>query len=110
MSRLFPATPHQLTEASRQQQVIQYLQIRDWAVKQTEGTILSYGWPDLYAAHKEYGPRWIEMKVPGGKLRETQIEFITDFERAGVGIWVLVAANPQEYAKLFRPPNWKDYL
>ena len=110
MSRLFPRTPKHLTEASRQQQTITYLQVRDWLVKHTEGTILSHGWPDLYAAHLEYGPRWIEMKVPGSKLRETQIKFITDFERAGVGVWVLEAGDPQQYARLFKPPNWRNYL
>ena len=110
MTRLFPKTPKHLTEASRQQQVISYLQTRDWVVKQTEGTILSHGWPDLYVAHVRHGQRWIEMKVPGGKLRETQIRFITDFELAGVGVWVLEAATPEQYARLFKPPNWRNYL
>lgn len=110
MSRLFQKTPRLQTEAARQQRVIKYLRLRDWQVKETEGTPLSYGWPDLYVAHLRHGPRWIEMKVPGGKLRETQIEFITDFALVGVGVWVLEDATPAEYAKLFGEPNWSEYL
>jgi hypothetical protein len=64
----------------------------------------------LYAAHKKYGSRWIEMKKPGEKLRDTQIEFITDFALAGVGVWVLTDGTPLEYSKLFKPPNWERFL
>lgn len=110
MSRLFQKTPPNQLEAARQQRVIKYLRLRNWQVKETEGTLLSYGWPDLYTAHLQYGPRWIEMKVPGGKLRETQIEFITDFALVGVGVWVLTDDTIKEYQKLFKPPNWQEFL
>lgn len=50
------------------------------------------------------------MKVPGGKLRETQTTFITDFERVGIGVWVLTDGSPQEYQKLFKPPNWQEFI
>lgn len=93
-----------------QNQIEKYLILRDWQVKSTYGTLYSYGWPDLYAAHKEYGPRWIEVKTPVGRLRETQITFITDFAFVGIGVWVLQAATPEEYAKLFKPPNWQAYI
>ena len=110
MTRLFRATPHHQTEAARQERVIRYLQVRDWVIKVTEGTMFSYGWPDLYAAHFDHGPRWIEMKVPGGKLRETQTEFIADFARVNIGVWVLTDANPEQYRLLFQPPNWEEFL
>jgi hypothetical protein len=108
MSKLF--VRHARTEEKIQAEITLYLQRREWVVKSTFGTPYSYGWPDLYAAHKEYGPRWIEVKTPVGNLRETQVIFITDFALTGVGVWVLKADTPEEYAKLFKPPNWKDYL
>jgi hypothetical protein len=106
---LFSQTPPSQTEAGRQIAVVNYLLIRDWQVKVTIGNELTSGWPDLYAAHFTHGPRWIEMKRPGERLRESQLTFITDFELVGVGVWVLVSATPEEYRKLFHPPNWREF-
>jgi hypothetical protein len=50
------------------------------------------------------------MKKPGEKLRDTQIKFITDFALAGVQVWVLTDGTPEEYRKLFQPPNWERFL
>ncbi len=106
--RLFRTTTQ--SEAERQDRVLRYLILRDWQVKITVGTALSYGWPDIYTAHKRHGPRWIEMKKPGEKLRDTQIDFITQFALVDVGVWVLTEANPTEYRKLFYPPNWHEFI
>jgi hypothetical protein len=27
----------------------------------------------------------------------------------GIGIWIITAATEEEYDKLFKPPNWRDY-
>lgn len=74
------------------------------------GNEFTSGWPDLYVAHAQHGPRWIETKRPGERLRDTQIEFITDFALVNVGVWVLTDGTPEEYAKLFQPPNWQAYI
>lgn len=110
MSKLFPKTPVQQTEHARQTRLTRYLIQRDWQVKETYGTLYSFGWPDLYAAHVEYGSRWIEMKCPGEKLRQTQIDFITQFCLVQVFVWVLVDGTPEEYRKLFGPPNWQQFI
>jgi hypothetical protein len=108
MTRLF--VRRETPETRIQNDIIKYLVERVWAVKPTYGTIYSFGWPDLYTAHTDYGARWIEVKTPTGRLRETQVEFITDFALVGIGVWVLCAATPVEYRKLFHPPNWQEYI
>lgn len=31
------------------------------------------------------------------------------WEKFKIGIWILTAANEEEYDKLFKEPNWRDY-
>ena len=67
--------------------------------------------PDLYACHKRYGPRWVEVKRKD-KYRFTkwQLEVFPQLTEKGVGIWVLTSATEKEYKKLFGPPNWYMFL
>lgn len=65
------------------------------------------GFPDLYAANKMFGQRWIEVKNPlaFSFTPAQQIDF-PKFTAAGVGIWILMSADDSEIMKLFKPANW----
>jgi hypothetical protein len=94
-----------------QKQIMDYLKIRDWYVLNTHGNIYSMGFPDLYACHKRYGAKWIEVKNPKGySFTPAQMDVFPEFTAKGVGIWIMTAANDSEYAKLFKSPNWYTYL
>lgn len=69
-----------------------------------------YGWPDLLAMHMNYGIKWIEMKIPGGKLRQTQVDKFHKWSRFGVKIYVLDGASETDYKKLFGEPNWHLFI
>jgi hypothetical protein len=80
-----------------------------WYVMETHGNIFQYGFPDLYACHREYGARWIEVKNPTGYVfTPAQLEVFPQFQANGCGIWVLTSKD--EIPKLFSSPNWWTYL
>ena len=93
-----------------QKDLIRYLVTRGWNVEHTHGNLYQTGFPDLFVAHKKWGTRWIDVKQP------KKYNFTRDQRRKwpiwdsfGIGIWILTAANQDEYDKLFKPPNWKSY-
>lgn len=84
------------------------MELRGWLVmKMGAGKYVS-GWPDCYAAHIKWGQRWFETKVPGGKLRASQIKRFAKLAQYGVEIWVL--EGPETYMRLFKNPNWRQYI
>ena len=89
------------------------LRYKGWFVKVTHGNMYQSGYPDLYAPHSTYGPRWIEVKKPnmkGSKFTPAQLADFPKFCANGSGVWVLTAATKDEYEKLFQNPNWVVYL
>ena len=112
-----PLNQRQHPEAKIQKALIEYLKIRDWVVMPTHGNMFQQGFPDLYVAHFINGSRWIEVKNPKAySFTPAQRKFFPLISEAGkchyppVGIWILVAATDEEYAKLFQPPNWHTYM
>jgi hypothetical protein len=94
-----------------QQEIIQFLRYREWLVKPTHGTMFQCGFPDLFATHKRYGSRWIEVKNPlKYSFTPAQLEWFPQFVAHGTGIWILIAATEAEYSKLFQDCNWYQYL
>jgi len=96
-----------------QDAIIKYLSTRKWYVMQTHGNMFQSGLPDLWASHKTYGPRWIEVKLPhmiGSKFTPAQLDVFPKICSNGSGVWILTADNHTEYMKLFDPPNWWKYL
>ncbi len=96
-------------EAQIQKALIKYLRQKGWWVKTTHGNAHTSGWPDLFAKHRLYGARWIEVKLPdmkGSKFTPAQLRDFPKFEQ----VWVLTAADRDEYDKLFKEPNWWLYL
>lgn len=81
---------------------------RGWMVKKVTASAYMLGWPDVFAAHKEFGVRWIETKRPDtGRLSADQVRVFTEFQTHGVGIWILETA--MDYNLLFGRPNWWQY-
>lgn len=107
-------------EAKIQQAIIEYLKIRDWVVMPTHGNMFQQGFPDLYALHHLYGAKWIEVKNPSAySFTPAQKRFFPVIHAACEavgsssypgGVWILTAANDDEYKKLFKKPNWYTYM
>lgn len=101
-------------EAKIQQEIINFLKIRDWYVKNMHGNQFQFGVPDLYCAHRKYGARWVEVKDPkrkSGVFTAAQLAEFPKITAAGVGIWVLTAATEEQYNLMVRgAPNWYLYL
>lgn len=77
---------------------------------ETHGNAFQRGFPDIYACHYTKGQRWIEVKkLPDYHFTPAQLQAFPQFNAHGVGVWVLVAATEDEYAKLFKPQNWTWY-
>jgi len=95
-----------------QRDLIAYLKIRGWLVENMHGNAFQKGIPDLYCHHPVFGYRWIDAKVEGKySFTKAQRRKWPIWDHFGVGIWILTAANQEQYDRLFDPsgPNWKDY-
>ena len=100
-------------EAPIQEAIVNKLKMLDWVVKETHGNMYQWGVPDIYAAHKKYGARWIEVKDPNRKgelFTPAQISFFSELMSVGVGVWVLTSDSDREIALLHQEMNWWKYL
>ena len=98
-------------ESVLQDQIVKFLKMRDWYCKETHGNMYQSGFPDIYACHKRYGARWIEVKMPTGySFTPAQIDTFPEFAAKGIGVWILTAATEYQYNLLFGPPNWHMFL
>lgn len=98
-------------EAIIQADIIKFLLERGWFVKNIHGNMYQSGLPDLFAAKKRYGSRWIEVKNPTSfKFTPAQWEDFPRMVVEGVRIWIMVAATQAEYDKLFEEPNLWKYM
>ena len=100
-------------EAKIQASIIKMLELKGWFVKVTHGNMYQSGFPDLFATHKMYGARWIEVKKPemkGSVFTTAQLNDFPRFCKNGSGIWILTSATESEYKKLFKKPNWSYYI
>lgn len=97
-------------EARIQRALIAFLGARGWFVRSTHGNAYQSGFPDLFVSHPQYGYRWIDVKNPA-RYRYTQAQIIEwpKWEAGGVGIWILFAADENNYSRLFKPPNFREY-
>ena len=93
-----------------QQELIKFLRARKWLVEVTQGNLYQKGFPDLYLSHVKFGQRWIDVKNPVAyTFTKAQRIKWPNWEKHGVGIWILVAPTEEEYDKIFQPPNWRKY-
>ena len=101
----------QQPEAKLQKQFIKFLKLQKWSVKATHGSALQSGFPDLFATHKTFGYRWIDMKVKGRyRITPAQYDYWPELCRNGSGVWIIVDATLAEYNKLKQPYNWHCYI
>jgi hypothetical protein len=108
MDNPFPRPkPQPELEKAIQKRITKALQSEGWFAKWTHGNKFQSGVPDVYAHHRVYGPRWIEVKKPkGSRLEDTQYEVFAAWEERRVGVWVLTDAD---LGLLLRPPNWRTF-
>lgn len=105
-----PRAPRSRPEAAIQKKVIDFLTMRGWYVKSTHGNAYQSGFPDLFCYHPDYGMRWVDIKNPlNYRYTKAQCQTWPVMEQYGCGVWIMVAATEEEYAKLFQPPNFRDY-
>jgi hypothetical protein len=100
-------------EAIIQEAIVKKLRYLEWLIRETHGNMYQTGFPDIYAAHRKYGQRWIEVKDPkrkGDIFTPAQHEFFPQLHAAGVGVWILVGDSDSEIEKLFKAPNWWQFL
>lgn len=100
-------------EAKIQDAIRDYLEKRGWFVIRMAASMYMSGVPDLWATHKSFHERFIEVKLPnmeGSKFTPAQLETFPQICAHGSGVWILTAATETEYLKLFDHPNWHHYL
>jgi len=89
------------------------LQVRGWLVRVMNASESTTGWPDLYATHYKYGPRFIEVKLPnmkGSSFTPAQLEWYPKMLAHGTKIWIMTGATQLEYDKIFKPENCSSIL
>lgn len=100
-------------EATIQKAIKLMLERKGWFVKVMTASQYMSGMPDLYATHRDYGSKLIEVKLPGmkgSKFTSAQLKDFPLFVANGSGVWVLTGDTHREYMKLFNKPNWQVYL
>lgn len=109
----FKGTKRGNPEKKIQDAITKYLQDRGWLVLRMAASMYMSGIPDLWASHKKYGERWIEVKLPnmkGSKFTPAQLSTFPEICAHGSGVWILTAATQTEYMKLFDSCNWYHYM
>jgi len=98
-------------EAGIQREIVKYLKDRGWYVEVMHASLLLRGVPDLFAFHRSHGMRWIEVKNPKKYhfTRPQMLKFAA-MMRAGIGIWIMTAANKYQYDLLWSPGNWAHFI
>lgn len=87
-----------------------FLVSRGWFVKKTHGSMFSAGWPDLWACHRMYGHRWIEVKTKTGRYTKDQLKMFPKFCENGSGVWTMTEASEAQYkAVVSGKPNWRMF-
>ena len=100
-------------EQKIQNAIIKRLRLLGWVVQRMIGNSFQFGVPDLYITHREYGPRWVEVKLPnmnGSRWTSAQLENFPKFQANGSPIWVLTGASDSEISKLFLSSNLWEYM
>lgn len=100
-------------EAIVQASIVAMLRRKGWYVVRVVGNAYQSGLPDLFACHRVFGMRWIEVKLPGmkgSKFTKAQLEVFPKLNSNGAGVWILTGDTQSEYEKLKRRPNWYQYM
>ena len=88
--------------------IVKQLELRGWFCKITNGNMYQSGLPDIYATHKEHGPKWIEVKRRDkDRLTGAQKRDFPRFSENGAPIWILTSVD--ELHLIFGRENWRDF-
>ncbi len=103
----FRTTP----EDAVQEKIIIFLNQRGWMVEKMHGNAFQKGIPDLYCWNAGLQMhRWIDVKVEGRhEYTKSQCQKWPKWEKNGLGVWIMMDATEEWYAKLFEPHNFWDY-
>lgn len=94
-----------------QQRIIKYLQDRGFFVKIITASLYLSGMPDLFATHRVFGPKFIEVKVEKRwSFTKAQKETFPQLLGHGCPIWILFEADELNYKKLFVECNAPYFL
>ncbi len=97
-------------ESKIQRELAEYLRVRGWHVERMLANAYQTGIPDLYAFHKKWSSRWIEVKrAEDYSFTRAQRRKWPEWEKAGIPIWILTAATQEQYDLLFKQPNWREF-
>jgi hypothetical protein len=103
--------PKKGPEAIIQNELVTQLKMREYFVVETYGSQFQAGFPDVYACHKEFGSRWIEVKNPKRwSFTSAQIKLFPRFMAEGVGIYILTGYGQDDIDKLHKPANLYEYM
>ena len=102
---------HSRPEDALQDRIVTFLTQRGWLVEETHGNAYQKGFPDLFAWNPKLQVfRWIDVKIlTNYRYTKHQCQKWPEWERSGLGVWIMVDATEEEYAKLFQPPNFREY-
>jgi len=101
--------PKQGPEGVIQNEIIKELTKRDWYVVETHASEFQSGVPDLYACHKNYGGKWIEVKNPKlYSFTPAQVKTFPLLSANGTPIFILTDVS--EVDKILGPENWFWFL
>ncbi len=97
-------------ECDIRDKIVQMLRDRDWVAEVTHGNQFQHGLPDILAGCPWRGHRWIDVKRPGkNSLTQSQRAKWPRWFKQGLGVWILEAADEENYARLNSPPNWQKF-
>lgn len=98
---------------------IEYFEARGWHVERFIGNAFQNGIPDLNLFRRDWGERWVDVKVHGKySFTKAQKKKWPEWEEVGRGIWIVGATSKKactiehmakEHELLFQPPNWRDF-
>lgn len=98
---------------------VAFLGAKGWHVERMVGNAYQSGIPDLLLGHKQYGTRFVDIKVYGSySFTKAQKIKWPIWEKFGIGVWILGANSPDEctkthmlsdYELLFQPPNFRNF-
>lgn len=95
------------SEAKIQSEIRDYLRSRGWLAYVTTCGAYMRGLPDLICHHPKHGTRLVDVKRPKtGKLTKAQCQTWTEFEKYGLGVWIMTECDD---SVLWGPPNYRDW-
>ena len=96
-------------EDAIQGRVVLFLEARGWLVERIIGVAAQSGLPDLYCYHKDFGSKWIDIKVKGNcTMTPRQCQKWPVWEAKGRDIHIMYEATEEDYRNIFGPANWRE--